>query len=321
MTTPVVVGAAPLSPQDVVAVARHGAPVSTRSRRDGAGRGIPSPHRRTRRRPRTALRRLDRIRRPRDDLHRTRAASPAAAEPHPVARGRHGRRGRDRGRARAAAAAPADPRVRPHGCAPRRRRDLRRDARRRHHARRARVRLARLLGRPRAARRTSRSPRWGRATCACGGELLAAAADALAEASIALSCCRRRRASRSSTAPTECSGCCSSRSTTSACCSTRPTSPPRCRSSRSSAPTPSSPKTSWRCARRPGRRRRPRTCARSSPTRPIMASHRDPACARACRTRTRCAARRRCTAPRATRSITRRSSPRASSPRPSTTPS
>ena len=41
---------------------------------------------------------------------------------------------------------------RPHRRAPRDRRDLRRDAQRRHHADRARVRLARLLGRPRPAR-------------------------------------------------------------------------------------------------------------------------------------------------------------------------
>ena len=108
----ILVGASPLRPEDVVAVARHGARVELDAgamARVAASRALvegladdPEPHYGIS----TGLRRA------RDHLHRPGAAAAAAGEPHPLARGRHRRRGRARGRARAAAAAPADARDR-----------------------------------------------------------------------------------------------------------------------------------------------------------------------------------------------------------------
>ena len=162
----------------------------TRRRRDGARRGHPRPRRGARRRPRAALRHLHRVRRARHHVHRPRAPAAAAGEPHPLARRRHRRRGRARGGARAPAAAPADARDRAHRRAPDRRGDLRRDAQRRHHPDRARIRLARLLGRPRAAvarraRRDGRGAGARRPSTGSGTGELVDAADALAAASIA----------------------------------------------------------------------------------------------------------------------------------------
>ena len=63
---------------------------------------------------------------------------------------------------------------------------------------------------------------------------------------------RRRRAWPSSTAPTACSGCCASPSTTCASCSWSPTWPRRCRSRGCSAPTTCSPPTCTALRPQPG---------------------------------------------------------------------
>ncbi len=184
-----------------------------RCRRDGAGRGIPRARRKSRRRPRTALRHLDGLRRARDHLHRPRAAAAAAGEPDPLARGGHRRRGRARGRARAAAAAPADSRDRPHRRAPDRRRDVRRRCSTPASPRSC-ASTARSDARATSRRsRTSRSPRWARERVRDASGDLVDAADGAGRGIH-----RPARTSReggpwpSSTAPTACSGCCCSHS-------------------------------------------------------------------------------------------------------------
>ena len=114
------------------------------------------------------------------------------------------------------------------GVRPRPRRRLRRAARRRHHAGRARVRLARLLGRPRAAgaRRAGADGR-GRRSATPTGALRPGRRGAGRGSASNRSCWPRRRAWRSSTAPTACSASCCSPAPTSTCCCAPPTSPRR----------------------------------------------------------------------------------------------
>ena len=139
-------------PSDVVRVARDGAGVRLA---DDAVAEIARSRAVDRRRwpsdDRAALRRLHRLRRAGHQAHPRRAARPAAAQPGPLARGRLRARGRARGGPRADAAAAVDAGHRPHRRPPGDRAGLRRAAQRRHHPGRARVRLARLLRRPRAA--------------------------------------------------------------------------------------------------------------------------------------------------------------------------
>ena len=95
---------------------------------------------------------------------------------------------------------------------------LRRDARRRHHAGRARVRLAGLLRRPRAARaRRARADGRGRGA-GRRRRPPARRRGARRRRASRPSSSPRRRGSPSSTAPTACSGCWCSPCTTCACC-------------------------------------------------------------------------------------------------------
>ena len=205
----------------------HGAPVVLSP--EALDRGPPHPrgHPRPRRRHRAPLRRLHRLRRPRHPAHPRRPAPPAAALPRPLARRRLRPGGRARGRARPHAPAHLDPRHRPHRHPPRDPHGVRRDARRRHHAGRPRVRLARLLRRPRpplALRARAHGRGGGHATRTASG---CRPPTRWPPPASVPSSSRRRRAWPSSTAPTACSGCCASRSTTCASCSSSPTWPRR----------------------------------------------------------------------------------------------
>ena len=175
-----------------------------------------------------------------------------------------------------------------------------------HHAGRARVRLAGLLRRPRAALALragadgrGRGARRRRASCVPAAEALAAAGlapvELAAKEGLALingtdGMLGMLVLAIDRPAP---------------CCCARRTSPPRCPSRRSSAPTGSSPPSSRRSARTPARRSRPPTWSRCSPT-PASSPRTAGRTATASRTPTRCAAPRRCTAPPATPSSTPR---------------
>ena len=277
-----------------------------RPRRARAGRGIPRARRGPRRRPRAALRHLDRLRRARHHLHRPRAprcscrrASSARTPPAPAPRSSA------RSCARCSCCAcrrspPAHTGVRPVVVE-----TYAGDAQRRHHPDRARVRLARLLGRPRPAL-ARRARRDGRGTtCATPPATSVDAADALAAASIAPLVLREKEGLALINGTDGMLGMLLlalhdlsmllDTADVAAAMSIESPARHRCRLRRRPA---------WRCARRSGRRHRPRTCARSSRTRRSSRRTATPPCARACRTRTRCAARRRCTAPRATPSTT-----------------
>ena len=196
---------------------------------------------------------------------------------------------------------------------------LRGAAVRRHHAGRPRARLARLLGRPRAARPLRAGADGRGAGARRGRRACAPPPTRWPTPGSRRSCSPRRRASRSSTARTGCSACSCSRSPTCArCCATADIT--------AAMSVEGLLGTDARLRRRPARAApapRPggvarRTCARCSPaarSSPATAARRT----RASRTPTRCAARPRSPAPRATRSTTPPRSPRASSPRRSTT--
>ena len=97
------------------------------------------------------LRTVDRFWFAGDDVHLARGATRPAAIVDPIARRGRRARGRERGRARDDGLAPDEPLQRRLGRSTLDGRGVRRAAQRRHHADRPRVRLPRVLGRPRAA--------------------------------------------------------------------------------------------------------------------------------------------------------------------------
>ncbi len=112
----------------------------------------PPLHRRPRRQARPGLRRLHRLRCPRRPPHRPGPARSAPAQHRPLARRGNGPASGARGGARADdVPAAEDPRLRPHRGTRRGGPGHGRPAQRRHHTAGARVRLARLLRRPRPA--------------------------------------------------------------------------------------------------------------------------------------------------------------------------
>ena len=221
----VTVGTGPLSLEDVVAVARHDARVELSAESAGRGRAAAATVIEALADDTVAaLRRLHRLRRARHPAHPDRAARPAAALAGALARRRRRPRGRARGRARAHAPAHLDARHRPHRRPRGDARDVRRDAQRRHHPGRARVRLARLLRRPRPAVALRAGRSWARGRARRRRQPRRRADALRGSRDHARRAARRRRAWPSSTAPTACSACSSWPSPTCACCSRSPTS-------------------------------------------------------------------------------------------------
>ena len=225
-TWTVVVDVGPLSPDDVVRVAREGAQRDDRVRGPRGDRPGAQARRRPGRVRHPRLRGLDRVRRAGQPAHRARAAHAAAEEPDPFARRRHRPARRGRGGARADAAAPLDHVHRPHRRPAHDRRGVRGPAQRRPLAGRPRARQPRLLRRPRAARalraRGDGRGRGRRRVASCAPPPRRSPTTGSSRSSWP-----RRRASPSSTAPTACSACSCSPSPTCDDCSTRPTSRPR----------------------------------------------------------------------------------------------
>ena len=203
----IVVGPAGVTADDVLAVARRGARV--RLAPDGTGRdGRLAPCRRGPRRGADArLRHLHRLRGARHPAYQPGPAREAAAQPHPLARRRPGPAGRARGRPGADVPAAEDARVRPDRRPAGGGADAGGRAERGHHPGGARARVAGLQRGPRPARalraRADRRGRGGRPH----GERVPGGVALDARRDHARSAWRRRRASRSSTAPTACSAC------------------------------------------------------------------------------------------------------------------
>ena len=316
----VVVGAAPLRPEDVVAVARHGARVELDAAalaRVAASRTLvegladdPEPHYGIS----TGFGALattfiapERRAQLQASLIRSHAAGTGAEVEREVVRALQLLRLQTLATG-------------PHRRAPGRRRDVRRDAQRRHHPDRARVRLARAARATSRRSRTSRSPRWARATCATpratcvrGGRRAGRgrhrAARAAREGGPRAHQRHRRHARDAAARPP------------------RPVGAARHRRCRRGDVDRESARHRCRLRRRPHgaasagraggiRGEPPRVPRRLADRRVAQATRQS---ARACRTRTRCAARRRCTAPRATPSTTPARSRSASCRRRSTT--